>query len=136
MIKLFAALSVVAMLGLGVSSCGGGDDNPAGNSKEQGGGGQGGGSGEGGSPMTKAEQTALLESTAREFVAMAPASDFEELTAMFKEARQINAKNVDNWASGIFEDAVTTVSDQLISSYTSDYYSSYGYQGGLCDFQL
>lgn len=128
MIKLFAALSVVAMLGLGVSSCGGGDDNPAGNSKEQGGGGQGGGSGEGGSPMTKAEQTALLESTAREFVAMAPASDFEELTAMFKEARQINAKNVDNWASGIFEDAVTTVSDQLISSYTSDYYSSYGYE--------
>ena len=47
MIKLFAALSVVAMLGLGVSSCGGDDDNPAENSKEQGGGSQGGGGGEG-----------------------------------------------------------------------------------------
>lgn len=31
-IKFFVALSVVTMLGLGVSSCGGGDDNPAGSS--------------------------------------------------------------------------------------------------------
>lgn len=127
-IKFFVALSVVTMLGLGVSSCGGGDDNPAGSSKEQGGGGQGGGGGEGSTPMSKAEQTALLESTAREFIAMAPASDFEDLAAMFKEARKINSKSVDNWASGIFEDAVETLSDELISSYSSDYYASYTYE--------
>jgi len=126
--KLFFALSFVVMLGVGVCSCGGGDDNTAGSPKEQGGGGQGGGGGEGSTPMSKAEQTAFLESTAREFVAMAPASDFEDLAAMFKEARKLNAKNVDNWANGIFEDAVETLSDQLISSYTSDYYSSYGYE--------
>jgi hypothetical protein len=126
--KLFFALSFVVMLGVGVCSCGGGDDNTAGSSKEQGGGGQGGGGGEGSTPMSKAEQTAFLESTAREFVAMAPASDFEDLAAMFKEARKLNAKNVDNWANGIFEDAVETLSDQLISSNTSDYYSSYGYE--------
>ena len=128
MIKLFAALSVVAMLGLGVSSCGGDDDNPAENSKEQGGGSQGGGGGEGSTPMTKAEQTTLLESTAREFVAMAPASDFEELTAMFKEARKISSQNVDNWVNGIFEGAVETLSDELIDSYYSEYYESYTYE--------
>jgi len=135
MIKFFATLSIVAMIGLGFSSCGGGDDTPA-DKTTQGGGNEGGGNegggnegdDKGGSPMTKAEQTTLLESTAREFIAMAPASDFEELTAMFKEARKLNAKNVDNWANGIFEDAVETLSDQLISSYTSDYYSSYGYE--------
>ena len=139
MIKTFAALFLVAMLGLGVSSCGGGDDNPAESSNTQGGeqgGGQGGGgdqgggggSEQGGSPMTKAEQTALLESTARELIAMAPASDFEDLTAMFKEVREIKSKSVDNWANDIYDKMVESLGETLIDSYTSDYYASYSYE--------
>ena len=127
MIKFFATLSIVAMVGLGFSSCGGDDDN---NPTSQKGGNQGGGQGggEGSTPMSKAEQTTFLESTAREFVAMAPASDFEELTTMFKEVRQKNARNIEDWAEGIFENAVTTISDQLISSYIYDYSASYIYE--------
>lgn len=120
MIKFFATLSIVAMVGLGFSSCGGDDGDTSGKDSQGGGGGN--------TPMTKAQQTTFLESTAREFVAMAPASDFEELTTMFKEAKKISAKNVDNWANGIFEDAVTTISDQLIDSYSTSNYDSYSYQ--------
>ena len=127
-IKLFAALSVVAMLGLGFSSCGD-DDNPAESSKEQGSGNQGGGGNEGDSFMTKAEQTTLLESTAREFIAMAPASDFKELATMFKEVQQLKAKNVENWAEGIFDNAITTLGDpKLIYSYTDYDYEYYSYE--------
>lgn len=130
MIKFFATLSIVAMVGLGFSSCGGDDDNNPTDKSSQKGGDQGGGQGggEGSTPMTKAEQTTFLESTAREFVAMAPASDFEELTTMFKEVRQKNARNIEDWAEGIFENAVTTISDQLISSNTSEYSDSYIYE--------
>ena len=131
MIKFFATLSIVAMVGLGFSSCGGDDDNNPTDKSSQKGGDQGGGQGggEGSTPMTKAEQTTFLESTAREFVAMAPASDFEELTTMFKEVRQKNARNIEDWAEGIFENAVTTIGEpELISSYVSENYEYYSYE--------
>lgn len=133
MIKLFAALSVVAMLGMGVSSCGGGDDNPAEKSNtsggDQGGGSQGGGGGDqGDSPMTKAEQTALLESTARDLIAMAPASDFEDLTAMFKEVREIRSREVKNWADDIYNRTVESLGETLIYSYSNDYFATYSYE--------
>ncbi|MBO5549337.1 MAG: hypothetical protein J5954_06935 [Prevotella sp.] len=140
--KLFVAVFFVAMVGLGMSSCGG-DDSPAGKTTTQNGGNEGGGNGgggnegggdeggggqQGGTPMTKTEQTDLLESTARELIAMAPASDFEEFTTMFKEARNISAKNVDNWAQNIFEKTKQSLGGETLDySYVGEYYESYTY---------
>ena len=134
--KLFVAVFFVAMVGLGMSSCGG-DDSPAGKTTTQnggnegggneGGGNEGGGNEGGGTPMTKAEQTDLLESTARELIAMAPASDFEEFTTMFKEARNISAKNVDNWAQSIFEKTKQSLGETLDYSDINEYYEGYTY---------
>ena len=140
--KLFVAVFFVAMVGLGMSSCGG-DDSPAGKTTTQNGGNEGGGNESGGNesggnegggnegggtPMTKAEQTDLLESTARELIAMAPASDFEEFTTMFKEVRNTNAKGVENWAEAIFEKTkVALGGENLTYSYENEYYASYSY---------
>ena len=127
--KLLFALSFVVMLGVGVCSCGGGDDNTTESSKgrEDGKGGDDDG-GQDNTPMSKAEQTTLLESTAREFIAMAPPSDFEDLTAMFNEAKKISSRSVGDWANDIFEKTVESISDELINSYSSDNYVSYSYE--------
>ena len=132
MIKFFATVSIVAMIGMGFSSCGGGDDNPAdkttqGSGNEGGGNEGGGGTTVGDTPMSKSEQTDFLESTAHELITMAPASDFEELTDMAKDARNINSKNLDNWFGDIFEKTIEKVSETLDNSYVGSYYSSFYY---------
>lgn len=144
MMKFFVTLAIVALLGLGLNSCGG-DDSPAEKntptSKENEGGSQGGDQGggkEGKEPgeegkvpgstlMTKQEQIDWLESTAHEFVTMAPASDFEELTTMLSEAAKVDGSSVEKLAKEIYDQTVQAIGDPTLISYDDYGYYSMSY---------
>jgi hypothetical protein len=125
-IKWFALFAAAAMLSMGTISCGGDDSSPSGGSTSGGSGGSGSG-GSGNTVLTKAEQTAHLETSARELISMAPASDFQEVTSLTQDVRQQNWNNPRNWASNIFDQTLVTVSENLDNSYKSDTYESYYY---------
>ena len=134
-IKWFALFAAAAMLSMGTISCGGDDSSPSGGSTSGGSGGSGGsgdsgGSGSGGSGNTvlpKAEQTAHLETSARELISMAPASDFQEVTSLRQDVRQQNWNNVDTWYNNIYNQTLNLVSETLDRSNISDTYEDYYY---------
>ncbi len=104
-IKWFALFAAAAMLSMGTISCGGDDSSPSGGSTSGDSDGSG-GSGSGGSGNTvlpKAEQTAHLETSARELISMAPASDFQEVTSLRQDVRQQKWNNVNTWYNNIFD---------------------------------
>ena len=128
-IKWFALFAAAAMLSMGTISCGGDDSSPSGGSTSGGSGGSG-GSGSGGSGNTvlpKAEQTAHLETSARELISMAPASDFQEVTSLRQDVRQQKWNNVNTWYHDIFDQTLVTLSEHLDNSYIYEYSESYYY---------
>lgn len=128
-IKWFALFAAAAMLSMGTISCGGDDSSPSNDSGSNvpGGSGGSGGSDSGNTVLSKAEQTAHLESSARELISMAPASDFEEVTSLRHDIRQQNWNAPQNWASNIFDETLVTVSEILDNSFIYQYSESYYY---------
>ena len=125
-IKWFALFAAAAMLSMGTISCGGDDSSPSGGSTSGGSGGSGSG-GSGNTVLPKAEQTAHLETSARELISMAPASDFQEVTSLRQDVRQQKWNNVNTWYNDIFDQTLVTLSEHLDNSYIYEYSESYYY---------
>ncbi len=143
-LKWLALFCAAVCLSFGMTSCGGGDDEPTpktqndgqngdnsggnnsgGNSGGDTGGNTGGNTNQGSTPMTEQEQKALLESTAREFIAEVSAADFETLTEAAQELQETNWENVDSWMEDILNATVRVALGDPIK--TGEYDSEYSH---------
>ena len=126
--RLWSVLALVVAFALSMSfvSCGGGDDAPANNSGQGGNGGSGGTGGNGGTgstTMSQQEQKEFLDGTAREFLAMVPASDFQNISDLKKEVDRQNGRNVQNWKDEIFNRTFEVLGESRNTETTTNHYS-------------
>ena len=76
--------------------------------------------------MSKQEQTAFLDATARELISLAPASDFQNIADLMKEVRETNVVNIEDWASELYNKTLETLNTDTntdTQTYTSGSYT-------------
>jgi len=86
---------------------------------------------------SKQVQTAFLDATARELIAMAPATDFLNVKDLPKELYRTNAYNIEDWAKNIYNKTIETLgtssstetynygSVSIVDYITTEYRSAY-----------